>query len=62
MTMDALPGYWMSEWAGQDMVVYPCGDRTEHDLNNENCDCQPQVEYPRDGIKMIVHNAFDGRE
>jgi hypothetical protein len=40
--------------------VYPINDIEEHELENTNCWCCPEIieEY---GQIIIIHNAFDGR-
>lgn len=49
---------WLSEWVGDTLVIYPLGDRGEHTLGSENCDCRPQVETAgAENRRMIVHNA-----
>lgn len=60
---DTLPGYWIAEWVGNDMVVQPFGEEG-HELTNEDCDCRPTVEYIGGGecVRFFTHNAFDGRE
>lgn len=48
---------WLSEWFGRTLVVYPLGEGDAHELASEDCDCRPQVEQPRDGRTMLVHNV-----
>lgn len=40
------------------VLIYPDGKR-EADLAGWDCPCKPKVEWKN---KMIIHNAFDGRE
>jgi hypothetical protein len=41
--------------------VVPDGDIREH-CSSEDCDCIPTIKSYSDGIWMLIHNAFDGRE
>lgn len=62
-TPNAIPGSWIAEFVGDDMVVYPFGDKEEHELTDEECVCEPAVELVEGtGVRMLTHNAFDGRE
>lgn len=41
--------------------VVPINDLKRHDENGTHCACDPRTEDVGEG-KMIVHNAYDGRE
>lgn len=41
--------------------VIPDQDVKEH-TSSENCDCIPIYRSHRDGVVVLIHNAFDGRE
>lgn len=41
--------------------ILPINDLLEHDESDE-CDCHPKVEYDGEGVKIIIHNSYDGRE
>jgi hypothetical protein len=43
--------------------LYPVRDTREHDtLNGSRCPCIPQVWVDGDGVTVVSHNSFDGRE
>ena len=43
--------------------ILPQADLKEHsDGRAESCACQPRIETFENGNKLIVHNAWDGRE
>jgi len=42
--------------------VFPVGDKREHDMDGNHCDCFPSVVIDGDGDILVLHNSFDGRE
>jgi hypothetical protein len=43
--------------------IYPVMDVREHDTENgSRCSCIPVVWVDGDGITVVSHNSFDGRE
>jgi len=42
--------------------VVPVNDKKEHNTFSDHCKCEPRVEYQPNGNRIIVHNAYDGRE
>jgi len=40
--------------------IVPVNDLQVH-REDEHCSCNPRVEY-ENGIKLVIHNSFDGRE
>lgn len=41
--------------------VLPLNDLKEH-TQSDDCECHPKIEYVGEGGKVVVHNAYDGRE
>lgn len=41
--------------------IMPEGDSSAH-VSDEFCACGPRVETPANGVPMLIHNSFDGRE
>lgn len=41
--------------------VLPLDDLKEH-TQSDDCECHPKIEYVGEGGKVVVHNAYDGRE
>ena len=39
--------------------VYPINDLYPHEIENNNCVCEPNIE--ENGL-LVIHNSFDGRE
>lgn len=42
--------------------VYPVDDLVEHDLDSQDCACNPRIEVQPNGNIVVIHNAWDGRE
>lgn len=42
--------------------VVPVDDLQPHNTFSDYCKCSPRIEYQPDGGRVIVHNAYDGRE
>lgn len=42
--------------------VEPVNDWKPHLTSGEFCKCEPRVEVQSNGNKVVVHNAWDGRE
>lgn len=44
--------------------VYPVNDLLEHDTDadDDRCWCNPRTELVGATSRIIIHNAFDGRE
>lgn len=56
---DALV-YYLPAPPNRDMHVYPLRDLQPHALTRE-CACHPRLEQV-EGVLLITHNSFDGRE
>lgn len=41
--------------------VIPVNDIAQH-VSNEDCACIPECKSDADGVPMLIHAAFDGRE
>jgi hypothetical protein len=44
-----------------DYHVLPVGDLVPH-REHEDCACGPRIEVQPNGVAVIVHNSWDGRE
>ena len=42
--------------------VTPINDLKPHTETGERCKCEPRIEVEENGNKLVVHNAYDGRE
>jgi len=42
--------------------VTPNADLKPHNIDSEFCPCEPRIEVQPNGNKVVVHNAYDGRE
>lgn len=53
---------WRDPLSGQllSIEVTPECDLKLH-ISSQDCDCLPSLKYP-EGIPMLIHNSFDGRE
>jgi hypothetical protein len=43
-------------------LVIPNNDLKSHVDTGEWCHCQPRIETAENGNKIVIHNAYDGRE
>lgn len=41
--------------------VTPEQDLRAH-ISSEDCECIPELTNDREGVPMLIHNSFDGRE
>jgi len=42
--------------------VEPSNDLKEHVTKGLNCHCKPAIDVQPNGSKLVIHNAYDGRE
>lgn len=42
--------------------VVPVDDLKPHSRDGEYCACQPEVRTVESGNRLVIHNAYDGRE
>lgn len=42
--------------------VTPIDDLKVHNTLSDHCQCLPRVDYQPNGNRIVVHNAYDGRE
>jgi len=53
---------WKTEKINNNTIhVHPLADILTHSLT-DRCFCSPAIERAANGFKIVVHNAFDGRE
>lgn len=48
--------------AGKPWHVFPVNDIKPHDTEGPACHCIPTIHDHADGVILILHNSFDGRE
>lgn len=41
--------------------IYPIDDTIGHQLDGDDCHCNPEVEEIEDSL-LVIHNAYDDRE
>ena len=42
--------------------VTPTNDLKPHNTFSDYCRCKPRVEWQNNGHRIIIHNAYDGRD
>jgi len=52
---------WMRNTYANLIDIVPQGEEREH-IPEPACECRPEQSRSDDGIPMLIHNSFDGRE
>lgn len=58
--MSSSQGWWRRTYRNWIEIV-PRGEEERH-VFAPTCKCNPKVERDDDGVNMLVHNSYDGRE